>query len=611
MGVGRRPALPLEHFIDLRERLRARGPDAAGLADLGHVRLGHRRLSVVAPGDAGAQPMTRDGAGTIVYNGELYNDAELRRELAARGHVFDSPSDTLTVLAALRQWGVAAFARLRGMYALAWLNQSGSTLTLARDPLGIKPLYYTFLERAGGLELVFASDAAVVAAARPSVRPDLVTVSAYLTTIRTTLGSRTMFEGVHCLQPGEVMECDLRQGGIAVRRIVVPLPIADRPSDPADVGAVVRDSVHRHLRADVRTCCLLSGGLDSSIIASLASEQAGGDLRTYCAGAGLGVDREGDHAHAATMASWLRSKHVGVDVTRGLFIERWPDMVIRHGLPLSTPNEVAINEVARTLRASGDIVALSGEGADELFGGYLGPMLAAWRFEQERERRGIHPGQFQLEDAAWVPLSAKEAIFQPDALQAIEGDAHLLAWYRETFDRVADERHDLSSLDPHLRFMRRVNLAGLLGRLDSAMMLEGVEGRTPFADLRVASFAEGLAMEHKFHPARGNAGVLDTKICLRRAFASRVHPSVVSRPKASFPLPFQDWIVDAREALLSVDWMRETFTEAALHAVEARAGELWQLSWPMINLAFWAQRWWGDPSATRTEILAGEVLPAA
>jgi asparagine synthase (glutamine-hydrolysing) len=610
VGVGRRPALPLEHFLELRERMRRRGPDAAGLADLGHVRLGHRRLSVVAPGDAGAQPMTRPGAGTIVYNGELYNDVELRRELAARGHVLDSESDTLTILTALKQWGIAAFSRLRGMYALAWLNATGSTLTLARDPLGIKPLHYTFLERDGGLELVFASDAAVVAGARPSLRPDLVTVSSYLTTIRTTLGARTMFEGVHCLQPGEVMECDLRQGAIAVRRITVPLPIADAPSDPADVGAVVRDSLRRHLRSDVGTCSLLSGGLDSSIIASLASEQAGGELRTYCAGAGRGIDQDGDHAHAAAMASWLGSRHTAVDVTRELFIDRWPEMIMRQGLPLSTPNEVAINEVARTLRAAGDVVALSGEGADELFGGYLGPMLAAWRFERERSSGSMHPGVFQLEDAAWVPLAAKEAILQPDAFQAIEADSHLTAWYREAFDRVADERHNLSSLDPHLRFMRRVNLSGLLARLDSAMMLEGVEGRTPFADLCVASFAEGLAMEHKFHPVGGKAGVVDTKICLRRAFASRMLPSVVSRPKASFPLPFHEWVGDAREALLSVDWMREVFTEAALHAVEARAGELWRLSWPMINLALWAQRWWGDPSATRTEILSGEVLPA-
>ncbi len=590
--------------------MRRRGPDAAGLADMGHVRLGHRRLSVVAPGESGAQPMSREGAGTLVYNGELYNDAELRRELSSRGHSFDSASDTLTVLLALKQWGVGAFSRLRGMYALAWLNPSGSTLTLARDPLGIKPLHYTFLEREGGLELVFASEAAVVASARPTVRPDLVTVSSYLTTIRTTLGSRTMFEGVRCLEPGEVMECDLRDGRIAVRRVVVPIPIADLSSDPADAGAVVRDSVRRHLRSDVRTCCLLSGGLDSSIIASLASEEAGADLRTYCAGAGRGIDVDGDHAHAAVMAGWLGSRHTAVDITGELFVERWADMVIRQGLPLSTPNEVAINEVARVLRAAGDIVALSGEGADELFGGYLGPMLGAWRFEQERSARGVHPGIFQLEETAWVPPAAKDALLQPRAIEAIEGDAHLTAWYREAFDRVAGERPDRSPLQAHLRFMRRVNLVGLLGRLDSAMMLEGVEGRTPFADVCVASFAEGLDMEHKFRPAGGRAGVLDTKLCLRSAFGSRVHPSVTGRAKASFPLPFQAWLGGARETLLGVEWMREVFTEAALHAVEARPCESWRFAWPMINLALWAQRWWGDPSATRTEILAGEALPA-
>jgi asparagine synthase (glutamine-hydrolysing) len=591
--VGARSAIPESTQHALRDSMRHRGPDGGGFVDCGHVTLAHRRLVVIDPTEGGAQPMTRDGFGVIAYNGELYNDAELRSELAARGCAFDVRSDTLTVLAAVHRWGVDAFAKLRGMYAVAWLSPQRDRLILARDPLGIKPLHYATVRRGERVELIFASEAAAVARALPTTRPDLTTVSSYLTTIRTTLGSRTLFEGVSCLEPGEVIEWDLRTQELSSKRHRNGLSRGGEVSDPEATRELVRDSVRRHLRSDVRTCSLLSGGLDSSIVASIATELSGEPLRTYCAGADAAGDAEGDHAFARLMSRHLGSHHVAVDVTRELFLERWPEMIRRQGLPLSTPNEVAINQVARSLRAQGDIVALSGEGADELFGGYLGPMVSAWKYEQQSPQARVHPGLFQIDDAGWISSSAKQAILSERAWKQVDEDASLRSWYVEAFDQVRSEREDEDGLQAHLRFMRRVNLAGLLGRLDSAMMLEGVEGRTPFADANLAAFAEGLPMASKFDPMQGQAGVAQTKICLRSAFGRELPRAIVDRPKASFPLPFQMWMEPYASVLLESDWMQAVFSEAAVHTVASRPQELWRLSWPMINIGLWAKEWWG------------------
>jgi asparagine synthase (glutamine-hydrolysing) len=560
------------------------------------VLLAHRRLIVVDTSPGGAQPMRApDGSsswGTLVYNGELYNDAALRRELVACGYTFTASSDTQTVLAALHRWGADAITRLRGMFALAWLSPQGRSLLLARDPLGIKPLYYRTQVKGGSRELVFASEPAPLAATSSTLQPDLVTVSSYLTTIRTTLGTRTLFEGISTLEPGEVQVWDLTSNDLSLTRQTVGIRSEER--DPEETRAVIEDAVASHLRADVPICCLLSGGLDSSIIASIAARSTD-RLRTYCAGAPAPEGTRDDHWAASVMAQHLGSQHVGVQIDEGMFTRRWAAMVARQGVPLSTPNEVAINEVARVLRADGNRVALSGEGADELFGGYAGPMAAAAEFEHQGRPGGLSGGAFQLNDAAWIPLDVKSAVFLPQTMAATGQDEVLRSWYETTFAELAlGARHPLET---HLRFMRRVNLAGLLGRLDTAMMLEGVEGRTPFADVRVAAFAEGLAMPEKY----AGLGVEGTKRCLRRAFAGVLPREIIERPKASFPLPFQNWLADAASGLAASDWMRSCFTEASLHMIGANPQGLWRLAWPMTNLALWSERWWGGANKIRTE----------
>lgn len=622
---GFEPRVTDEDVARMRDRLSHRGPDGAGLWRGQGVVLGHRRLSVIDPTPAGAQPMvTPDGRYVITYNGELYNDAEVRADLAREGVVFRTRCDTETVLHAAARWGTAAASRLRGMYAFAVYDTDARRLLLARDPLGVKPLVYTLgpsRDEPAVDEVMFASEDTALRL-RPGfvARPDLAAISGYLTAIRTTFGPRTLLEGVRSVEPGEWIELDLREPRARARRRVVWDDEAMGPAGRPDAGegavaATVRtavvDSVRRHLRSDVPMCSLLSGGLDSTVVASVAAAglHGGSRLRTYCAGdPAAGAGDADDFAFAASAAAALGTEHAEVVVDRAAFARDWPLMIHRLGRPLTTPNEVAIHAVAQRLRGDGHVVALSGEGADELFGGYLNPMMTAWAFctapagageaGQGGAGQGGADGVFMLRSNAWMNTDTKAAMLRPEVWAALERDAWLEGWaadagraaWREAAH--ADDARDATArrMQTHLRLLRRVNLSGLLLRLDGATMLASVEGRTPFADIAVARAAERLAMADKFvagvEPTGGDAR---TKIALRDAFAGDIPEAIVRRPKRSFPLPFQGWISDHAGVLRESRLVREVFTEAAVETVVAKAGEWWHLAWPMVNLALWSE----------------------
>lgn len=608
LGMASTHPLPISdrQACHLRDLMTHRGPDDAGLWRGGpltepyhashapEVILAHRRLAVLDPTPAGHQPMTTPAAldnsrFVLVYNGELYNEPLLRKTLTQEGRRLTTGCDTETLLHWLAARGPDGLADLRGMFALALFDRLEQKLLLARDPLGIKPLYWWQGRHNGADLLLFASEPRPILE-HPAVtaEPDLLGISAYLTTIRTVLGERTMFEGVRALPPGRVMQIDLRCDRLTFQSHDLGLDapeIADtQPERFAQVRESLHESVNAHLRADVPSCCLLSGGLDSAIITTIANTHHD-NLRTYCAGAPdadpiLGQPQADDFTHARALANQLGTHHTEAPITRELFLTRWREMVAQQGVPLSTPNEVAINEVARRLRADGCIVTLSGEGADELFGGYdhtLRPAAA------HIAAGNTDPGLFQLAATAWCPVEAKAQLLSPDTWARLDGDAHLTDWFTREFEATAQHKDPLAD---HLRFQRRVNMTGLLQRLDTATMLASVEGRTPFADTRVAALAEALPMADRFiAPNR-------TKITLRKAFAGTLPDSIVNRPKASFPLPFQGWLDGTGTTLTDSALLQDLLAPEALALIAANPAAHWQLGWPLANLALWAEQWW-------------------
>ncbi len=553
-----------------------------------NIAFAHRRLAVRDRSSSGAQPMaTPDGRYHLLYNGELYNDADLRAELLGMEAVpggFRGTCDTETVLWAFATWGPASFERLRGMFAVAVYDTQEHALHLARDPLGIKPLYFHHAAR----ELTFASEPkAILRHPRIEALPNLAVASAYLSTLRTTLGSQTLFHGVECLQPGERARFDARSGRLERERYYRPEPAGAEPLSLEEASEQVRhvldDSVERHLHADVPLAAMLSGGLDSTVICWSARERVA-ELNTWCAGGRIEGARNTDFEFARLAADELGSQHSEVAIDSRRFLRDWPLMIQQGGLPLSTPNEVAIRAVTQDMRERGFVVALSGEGADELFGGYEVALQSAASFCQAQgdKRTG---GRFQLESSAWVHPSRKPHLLSAEAWVGMRGDEQLFQHYDGLFRECEAEAGPSSGpLDPHLRFVRKQNLTGLLQRLDSASMMSSIEGRTPFADVEVARLADRLPMEVKW-AERG-------KQCVREAFRGRIPGVIDSRPKQSFPLPFQGWAAQLAWRLETSPFAKTFYADEARHELAARAEDQWQLAWPMLNLALWGDSWW-------------------
>ena len=593
--------LSREAFERVRDAMAHRGPDGAGTWQRYNVLLGHRRLAVIEPTPVGAQPMrlvdTQSAWSTwstpravIVYNGELYNTQWLQEQLDRGGRRCVSLSDTETLLRWIDRYGAAGLPMLRGMYAFGVWRDDQEELVVARDPLGIKPLYYAMVTSGGVEHFCFASELQamekLLGALHVSCEPDMVTVSADMTTIRTTLGSRTLLRGVQCVQPGEYLVVKASDATLRVERGRTTLPTSKAiTSGDAHVFRemtrdVVRDSVKAHLISDVPVCTLLSGGLDSAIVASVSRTSL-----SFCAGAQEPGFESPDFAFAREAASLYGMQHTEAVVTREHFAQQWPAMVRHNRQPLSTPNEVAIHHVATTLRAAGCVVTLSGEGADELFGGYDLALLQAreaWR--SGRVRSPHDAGEFELDATAWIGRALKQQVLTPDAYRAAEGDEHLTQHYRDAFASVAEGAASDDPLQMHLRWQRSINLTGLLQRLDTSTMMASVEGRTPFADVRVMQLAEQLPLHEKL---RTEASGVTTKAILREAFADDVLASILRRPKASFPLPFQKWMADLAPALERSEFVKSIISPGVLEQVRREPSTHWHLAWPLINVALW------------------------
>jgi asparagine synthase (glutamine-hydrolysing) len=547
-----------------------RGPDACGVLEIVDpttaVCLAHRRLSIIDLSQAADQPLVKDGL-TLSYNGELYNYMALREELQGAGVRFTTSSDTEVVLEAWRAWGPACLERFRGMFAFAIHDARTGSLTLARDPLGIKPLYV--YPRGDGV--VFASELkAIVAALGPELRVDPTGMIA--STLYYWLPPQhEAVLGVHKL-PGGTWTEYRRDGSTTSGVYWDAVEVARRAAaGPAvDLGCVIASSVAKHLVSDVPVASFLSGGLDSSIVTALAAHQDP-SIEAYTIafrGQDQKLEAMPDDAHyARKMAAYLGIKLHEIEIAPDI-VDMLPRMVDILDEPIGDPAAINTLLMCDAARASGVKVLLSGMGADELFGGYrkhLANLLSARYRRVPRplrtgviaplvERMPVVAGGRGLRTVRWAQrfltfaeLGEEEAFRRSYTLHGRDDLLGLLdPELAGSIDGVLDSHRavyaDDAGLTDHVNRMcladSRMFLQGLnLAYTDRASMAASTEVRVPFVDPVVFEAAFSLSGKDKIH---GRV----QKAALKAAARAWVPDEIIDRPKASFGVPLRAWVTN-------------------------------------------------------------------
>jgi asparagine synthase (glutamine-hydrolysing) len=539
-----------ERLLRMRDVLRHRGPDAAGLYVSDGVGLAHRRLSIVDLA-GGHQPMANEDQSVwISFNGEIYNHALLRPGLEARGHRYKTRSDTETILHLYEELGERCVERLSGMFAFAIWDERRRLLLLARDRLGIKPLYYALTRD----ELLFASEVKAILEAGPRAELNQAVVPEYLAS-RFVAGPETLFRDVMRLEPGRTLLWD-REHGVRVRRYWQPPPVGEGEAQPEDLRARLSDAVRSHLMSDVPLGLFLSGGIDSSGLLALMAPLVKEPVRTFAVGF---AEREADELRYARLAAREQhALHHELVVSSDEFFRELPRLVWHEDEPLAFASSVPLYFLSR-LASRHVKVVLTGEGADELFLGYNRYRVTAWNERLARAWAGLLPERARgavrrlvprlpqplrrYAERSFLALGAGTRSLLCENF-AVHGEARRRALLSARLREQARDPHAYelrsyaeaqgSTLDRMSRADLETYLVRLLMKQDQMSMAASIESRVPFLD-------HGLVEHVLALPARAKLRGFTTKAILRDALAGLVPRPVLRRPKRGFPVPLARW----------------------------------------------------------------------
>ena len=605
-----------ETLAEMNQRIVHRGPDDDGFFAEGNVGLAMRRLSIIDI-QTGHQPITNEDENLwIVYNGELYNHQELRKDLEARGHRYRTKSDTETIIHLFEEYGRDCVKYLRGMYAFAIWDRRKRQLFIARDRLGIKPLYYWY----DGKTLLFGSEIKAILA-HPGVSAEFnrATLAEYLA-FGYIPEPETMYAGIKKLLPGHTLELG-ETGELRTTQYWDLTVQADdgrraRQHYVNRYRELLEECVSSHLMSDVPLGVFLSGGLDSSAVAALTTKIRREPIETFAVG--YGEEAFSELPYARLVAKHIGSKHHEVRLSREEFFQTLPRLIWHEDEPIVWPSSVSLYFVARLARERVTVV-LTGEGSDETLAGYTryawtlknSRMDQAYRtimpeFGRKLVRAGIHAGPlsgalhrklehtFLVRDGASWPSfyfdnfysafsgAEQERLLKPE-MQAMCGDAYagsMQYWNASSGDML----HRMLYTDI------KTYLVELLMKQDQMSMAASIESRVPFLDHVLVEFTASIPAKYE---TRGLAG----KFILKSAVEDVLPREVVYRQKMGFPTPWAYWLagpqLDQLEQLLLEPRTRERgyFDPEAVQTLfaEHRAGsrDHGNRIWRLLNLELW------------------------
>jgi asparagine synthase (glutamine-hydrolysing) len=596
-----------------------RGPDDEGIYTAGSVGIGVRRLSIVDLA-TGHQPLSNeDGTAWIVFNGEIYNHAALREKLQSRGHQYRTRSDTETVVHLYEEYGPDCVQHLQGMFAFAIWDARRQCLFIARDRLGIKPLYYQLTSR----QLVFGSEIKVILACPgTSAQLDRAILPEYLA-FGYLSGEQTFYAGIRKLMPGHWMEVN-QSGQVKIERYWdLPVTQSER-SHPESYyihtyREMLEQAVNSHLMSDVPLGVFLSGGVDSSAVTALLTKIRRAPVETFSVG--YVEDTYSELPYARVVAKHLNSLHHEVFVSQQDFFASLPHLIWHEDEPIVWPSSVPLYFVAQLARERVKVV-LTGEGADETLAGYTRYAFtlknAAWdriyrRLISDAVRSGIRGS---IADSTWINATLRRKLSH--TFLARNGNSWASFYFDNFFSAFSEsdqaglltnetlkeyeagtayqhvlECWEQSSGEMLQRLLYtdiRTYLVELLMKQDNMSMAASIESRVPFLDQALVEFSTNI-------PQNLQLGGFTGKRILKKAVEDLLPHSILHRPKLGFPTPWSRWLAGPqldviRKLLLerrSID--RELFQPSAVERLfeEHRSGyrDHCDRIWRLLNLELW------------------------
>jgi asparagine synthase (glutamine-hydrolysing) len=575
-----------------------RGPDGRGLFLRRNVGLAHRRLAIIDP-RTGDQPLHNDD-GTVVlsYNGEIYNYLELRRELEPEFR-FRTQSDSEVLLRAFEKWGISCLERLRGMFAFSLYDARSDRLFLVRDRVGIKPLfYYRTPER-----LVFASEIPAILRAKDVAREILPESLSQFFRYQYVPTPATIYRNCFKLEPGHYLEVDTRQGRVTQReywRLAVRLVERSETDWLEELNQLLDDTMAIYVRSDVPFGAFLSGGVDSSLVSALMSRRLNEPVRTFSIGFQEEVHSE--LPFAAEASRHVKSRHTEKIVSSDLAEEVLARLVGHFGEPFADSSAIPTYYVSQ--EAAGQVkMVLSGDGGDELFGGYnsyqttfrtlnsRGPLDLLGRHGPNGIRKWAH---HRLRDRLLRQHLAQRHIFDDSSLRA------LLAPGLPVVPPVAPRIHSEGPAPDAVTAFQAQDFEtylvdDVLTKVDRMSMASSLEVRVPLLDHRVVelAFSLPLALKLRFNGSRG----VVTKYLLKRSAARFFPESFLARPKQGFGIPVREWCSGPLRPLIETelrdpkapafDWVRYGYVQSMLSQFFAGRGSLVARVWFVLMLDLW------------------------
>jgi len=622
-----------EKFIKARDTMTHRGPDDAGVYYVPEeeIALGHRRLSIIDLSPLGRQPfLSADGRFSIVFNGEIYNYKELKKELKGF-YDFKTETDTEVLLASYIKWKEKSLSKINGMFAFAIWDREKKELFVARDRLGIKPLYFSTYKN----NFYFASEIkGILEASKIPRKLNKQSLLDYLS-YRYPLGDKTFFENIKPLLPGHYAFIKARKEPQITE--YWELPIVHNEVDAGEdevlqkTEDLLKEAVRSHMMSDVPLGAYLSGGLDSSALVAFMAEISGKPVKTFS----VGFEEDGfnEFEYARIVADHLKTEHHEIILSSENYKELMPEVIAFKDAPLHVPNEVPLYSLSKELKKHITVV-LSGEGADELFGGYGRIFRSGYDLERintvkhpvfnnssEKNEYEILIGNLKEKYGSKLPNNSVDLLLsqypysKPDDIKQLlnpqlfeisENSIVNKSFFEEQFKHLSV----LHPTEQLMHFFQRAHLLGILGRLDNAAMAASVEGRVPYIDHNIVEYVSALPLKYKLrwkseedeklaHKLNSDqiSDVYDiTKYLLRKISSKYLPTKIAYRKKVGFPVPVDSWFGSelndyAKSLLLSKDARcRPLFNEDTLsrwidsdNTISPRGRNIWSL----LNIELW------------------------